>query len=152
MDQSRGTIVNRPLVILGPAIAEPGKSACPLYVSPVQAGWPSPGEDYAEEKINLHKIAVKNPPATFFLRAAGDSMLGCGIHDGDLLVVDRSLDARHNRVVIAALDRGLVIKRLIRRKNRVYLAPANPKYPEIDITTREYVHIWGIVTYVLHKL
>ncbi len=79
-------------------------------------------------------------------------MLGCGIHDGDLLVVDRSLDARHNRVVIAALDRGLVIKRLIRRKNRVYLAPANPKYPEIDITTREYVHIWGIVTYVLHKL
>lgn len=79
-------------------------------------------------------------------------MLGCGIHDGDLLVVDRSVDAVHNRVVIAALDGELLVKRLLRRGKRAYLAPANPDYPEIEITSREYVHIWGVVTFVVHKL
>lgn len=130
----------------------PDAQTAPLYLSPVQAGWPSPAEDYIDQQINLHEMVVKNPPATFFLRAAGDSMLGCGIHDGDLLVVDRSLDATHNRVVIAALDGELLVKRLIRRGRRTFLAPANPDYPEIDISEREYVHIWGIVTYVLHKI
>lgn len=95
---------------------------------------------------------VTNPPATFFLRAAGDSMIGCGIHDGDLLVVDRSRDAGHNRVVIAVIDGELLVKTLRRRGQRTFLAPANPDFPEIDITDREYVHIWGVVTYVVHKL
>lgn len=144
--------MSKALTIVGAACEMTGNEACPIYISPVQAGWPSPAEDYIESRINLHEIAVRNPPATFFLRAAGDSMLGCGIHDGDLLVVDRSLDAQHNRVVIAALDGELLVKKLIRRKNRVYLAPANPDYPEIEITNREYVHIWGVVTYALHKL
>lgn len=124
----------------------------PLYLSPVQAGWPSAAEDYIDEQINLHEIAVRNPAATFFLRASGDSMLGAGIHDGDLLVVDRSAEAAHNRVVIAALDGELLVKRLVRRGHKTWLVPANPDYPEIDITNREYVHIWGVVTYVLHKL
>lgn len=79
-------------------------------------------------------------------------MKGVGINDGDLLVVDRSLNADHNRVVMAAVDNELLVKKISRRKNRVYLVPENPEYPEIDITEREYVHIWGIVTYVLHKL
>lgn len=124
----------------------------PLYLSPVRAGWPSPAEDYIDSQINLHEIVVRNPAATFFLRASGDSMLGVGIHDGDLLVVDRSVDAAHNRVVIAALEGELLVKKLARRENRVFLVPANPDYPEIEISNREYVHIWGVVTYVLHKL
>lgn len=141
------------LTIIGAATAFiPKGQTAPLYLAPVQAGWPSPADDYIDQQINLHELMVRNPPATFFLRAAGDSMLGCGINDGDLLVVDRSLDAGHNRVVIAALDGELLVKRLLRRGNRVYLTPANPEYPEIEITAREYVHIWGVVTYVVHKI
>lgn len=141
------------LTIIGNAVMTvPSRQAQPLYLSAVQAGWPSPADDYIDQQLNLHELAVTNPAATFFLRAAGDSMLGCGIHDGDLLIVDRSADACHNRVVIAALDGELLVKRLLRRGKRVWLAPANPDYPEIEITAREYVHIWGVVTYVLHKL
>lgn len=140
------------LQIIGSAAQSIDGSTCPLYQSPVQAGWPSPAEDYIESRLNLHEIAVKNPASTFFLRAAGESMLGCGIHDGDLLVVDRSLEATHNRVIIASLEGELLVKRLVRRGRAVFLAPANPDYPEIEITNREYVFVWGIVTYVLHKL
>lgn len=143
----------KPLQIVGSAVQSvPGRQKTPLYVSAVQAGWPSPADDYIDQEINLHELVVRNPPATFFLRAAGDSMLGCGIHDGDLLVVDRSLDAAGNRIVIASLDGELLVKRLVRRGARTYLEPANPHYPPIEITNREYVHIWGVVTYVLHKL
>jgi len=105
-----------------------------------------------DRKLDLHEYLVHNRAATFFLRAQGDSMLGAGIHDGDLLIVDRSVEAAHDRVVIAALDGELTVKRLVRRKGRVLLAPENPDYPEFDITEREYVHIWGVVTYVVHKL
>lgn len=145
--------MNAPLTIVGLAADfESAAPRLPLYLSAVQAGWPSPADDYIDQQINLHELAVRNPAATFFLRAAGDSMLGAGIHDGDLLIVDRSVDATHNRVVIAALDGELLVKRLIRRGHRAWLAPANPDFPEIEITSREYVHIWGVVTFVLHKL
>lgn len=141
------------LKFLGSAVdSVPGNQTAPLYLSSVKAGWPSPADDYIDEQINLHEIAVKNPAATFFLQAAGDSMIDAGIHDGDILVVDRSAEARHNRVVIAALDGELLVKFLKQRAGRTWLAPANPDYPNIEITGREYVHIWGVVTYVLHKL
>lgn len=124
----------------------------PLFMSPASCGFPSPADDYVEAHINLHELMVRNPEATFFLKAAGDSMLGVGIHDGDLLLVDRSLDAVNGRTVIAAIDGELLVKKLARRNGKVFLAPANPDYPEIDITFHEYVHIWGVVTWVLHEL
>lgn len=142
-----------PLTLLGPAdAAADGRATCPLYLSPVNAGWPSAAEDYIDGQINLHELIVRNPASTFFLHASGDSMIGVGIHDGDLLVVDRSLEASHNRVVIAALDGELLVKKLCRRDGRVFLQSANPDYPEFDITEREYAHIWGVVSHVLHKL
>ena len=79
-------------------------------------------------------------------------MLNAGIHDGDLLVADRAVEAEHNKVVIAALDGELMAKRLVRRNGSVFLVPENPDYPEFDITNREHVHIWGVVTYAVHKL
>nr|WP_241159365.1 MULTISPECIES: translesion error-prone DNA polymerase V autoproteolytic subunit [unclassified Desulfovibrio] len=127
-------------------------ATCPLFLAPVNAGWPSAAEDYIDGQVNLHELIVRHPAATFFLRAAGDSMLGVGIHDGDLLVVDRSLEASHNRVVIAALDGELLVKKLCRKDGRVLLQPANPDYPEFDITEREYAHIWGVVSHVVHRL
>lgn len=141
------------LTVLGMADANAdGRPTCPLYLFPVNAGWPSAAEDYIDGQINLHELVVRNPAATFFLRASGESMLGVGIHDGDLLVVDRSLEAAHNRVVIAALEGELLVKKLCRREGRVFLQSANPGYPEFDITEREYAHIWGVVSHVVHKL
>ena len=124
----------------------------PLYLAPVEAGFPSPAEDYLDRRLDLHQHLVRNEAATFFLRAHGKSMLGAGIHDGDLLIVDRSVDAVHRKVVIAALDGELTVKRLLRREGRVLLAPENPQFEPIDITESEFVHIWGVVTYVVHKL
>ena len=124
----------------------------PLYLAPVEAGFPSPAEDHLDCKLDLHRHLVRNEAATFFLRAHGESMLGAGIHDGDLLVVDRSVEAAHRKVVIAALEGELTVKRLLRREGRVLLAPENPDFLPIDITESEFVHIWGVVTYVIHKL
>ena len=133
--------------LLGPTASDdPSRPCLPLYLSPVQAGFPSPAEDYSEQRLDLHKHLVKHESATFFLRASGQSMINAGIFDGDLLVVDRAIAAAHNKVVIAALDGELTVKRLVRRNGRVLLAPENPDYPEIDITEHEYIHIWGVVT------
>ena len=141
------------LEVLGTADAVlSDRQGLPLYLTPVAAGFPSPAEDYLDRRLDLHSHLVRNEAATFFLRAHGESMINAGIHDGDLLVVDRAEAAAHNRVVIAALDGELTVKRLVRRGDRVLLAPENPEYPEIDITEHEYVHVWGVVTYVIHKL
>jgi len=141
------------LEVLGPAaVVSPGRVGPPLFLAPVEAGFPSPAEDYLDRRLDLHQHLVRNEAATFFLRAHGESMLGAGIHDGDLLVVDRSLEAGHRKVVIAALEGELTVKRLLRRGGRVLLAPENPQFEPIDITEREFVHIWGVVTYVIHKL
>ena len=128
--------------------ARPGQpQLCPL-----PAGWPSPAENYVEDSLDLHKLAVRNPAATFFMRVTGDSMTGCGIHNGDLVVVDRSRTPASGKVVVAVVDGELTIKRQVKRKNRLYLCPENPAYPEIDITDREETSVWGVVTYVLHQL
>ncbi len=138
--------------IIGQSSDLPEEHVQPLYLSLVQAGFPSPAEEYMDGPLDLHEHLVRHKSATFFLRACGMSMINAGIHDGDLLVVDRIIPAGHNKVVIAALDGELTVKRLVRRNGRVLLVPENPDYPEIDITEHEYVHIWGVVTYVIHKL
>jgi DNA polymerase V len=116
------------LRILGTALLDciPEDQRIPLYLSPVTAGFPPTADDYVDQQINLHELLVHNSAATYFVRAVGDSMLGARVHDGDLLIVDRSAEARSGRVVIAVL-----IKRLIRRKGRVLLAPENPAYLEL---------------------
>ena len=140
------------LKFVGKAAPLEEREGLPLYLSPVQAGFPSPADDYMDGKLDLHKHLVKNESSTFFLHTSVNSMEGAGIFDGGLLVVDRSIEATHNRIVIAALDGELTVKRLIRQRGKVYLAPENPEYPKFDITNREYVHIWGVVTYVVHKV
>ena len=139
-------------LISASAAIQLGRTGLPLYLAPVEAGFPSPAEDYLDRRLDLHQHLVRNEAATFFLRAHGESMLGAGIHDGDLLIVDRSMDAGHRKVVIAALDGELTVKRLLHREGRVLLAPENPHFEPIDITESEFVHIWGVVTYVVHKL
>ena len=137
--------------IFTPADLEEDRAGRP-QLCPIPAGWPSPADNYVEDTLDLHRLAVRNPAATFFMRVIGDSMLGAGIHNGDLLVVDRSRPPTSGKVVVAIVDGELTIKRLVKRKEKTFLCPENPAYPEIDISDREETSIWGVVTYVLHQL
>ena len=139
------------VVIMGIAAPPSSRTGLPLYLSPVKAGFLSPADDFIDRKLDLHEYLVHNEAATFFLRAQGDSMTGAGIHDSDLLIVDRSFEAAHDKSVIAALDGELTVKRFQRVRGKVFLAPENPDYPIFDITEKEYVYIWGMITYVIHK-
>lgn len=122
----------------------------PLLGCHVQAGFPSPADDYLEDIINLNDYLIPRPAATFFLRASGDSMEGVGIRTGDLLVVDKSITARHNQIVIAAVNGELTVKRLHKQKE-VKLMPANPKYLPIIITEDIQLVIWGVVLHIIHS-
>jgi DNA polymerase V len=126
--------------------------ALPLFTCPVSAGFPSPAEDYLDGQLDLNHHLIENPTATFFVRVAGDSMIGAGIHSGDLLVVDRSLEAYDGRVAIAIVDGELLVKRLRWRKGRLYLKAEHPDYPPLLVREEMDFEVWGIVTTVIHPL
>ncbi len=122
-----------------------------LYLSRVQAGFPSPADDYVEKTLDLNEHLITHPAATFFLRVAGDSMIGAGIHNNDILIVDRSLQAKHNSIVIAVLNGELTVKRLKIKKGTYSLVPENPAYAEIIIKEEMEFVVWGVVTSVVHQ-
>ncbi len=124
----------------------------PLFMVPVAAGFPSPAEDYIEGKLDLNKHLIKHPAATFFVRVAGDSMIDAGIHPGDILIVDRSLEPADKKVVIAVINRELTVKRIRMSRGRIYLMPENEKYKPIEIEKEMNFDIWGVVTKVIHPL
>jgi DNA polymerase V len=126
--------------------------ARPLFLAAVSAGFPSPAEDYIEGRLDLNKHLIKHPAATFFVRVAGDSMTGAGIHPGDILVVDRALEPRDASVVIAVVDGELTVKRLSRRDGRLYLVPDNSLYQPLEILEAMEFEVWGVVTSVIHSL
>lgn len=128
------------------------KLALTLYSDPVVAGFPSPATDFMEGKLDLNEHLIQNPAATFFVKVTGDSMTGAGIHTGDLLIVDRSAEIRHGKVIIAVLDGELTVKRLDKQHGQVRLIPENPNYPIITITDQQDFSIWGVVTNVIHAL
>jgi DNA polymerase V len=136
--------------LLGRADAMASSLPLPLYSSAVRAGFPSPADDHLDADLDLHQYVVKRPAATYFVRSEGDSMLGDGIHHGDLLVVDRSLEALPGRIIVICVDGELTVKRLERVGQRTYLRASNPAYPPIPIDSRE-SHVWGVVTHVLHS-
>jgi len=124
----------------------------PLFNCRVSAGFPSPADDYIEQALDLNQLLIQKPAATFFVRAEGDSMIGAGIHNNDILVVDRSLEAVPNKVVICALDGELTVKRLVSKQGRLVLMAENPLYPDIPIHEDIDMTIWGVVTNVIHPL
>ena len=124
----------------------------PLYACAVQAGFPSPADDHMEGKLDLNKHLIKHPTATFFVKAAGESMINAGIYPGDILVVDRSLEARHGKIIIAAVDGELTVKRLHRNNREMYLMPENDAFQPIKIEEGNHVVIWGVVTNVVHEV
>ena len=124
----------------------------PLFSTTVRCGFPSPADDYIEDKLDLNELIIKHPAATFFVRASGHSMKNAGIFDGDLLIVDRSITPEHNHIVIAAIDGELTVKRLKIEHKRAYLAPENNTFKKIPLKKENNVHFWGVVTYVIHAL
>ena len=123
----------------------------PLMATPVAAGFPSPAEQYIESPLDLNELLVHRPAATFFVRAAGDSMTGAGIRPGDILVVDRSLEARDGSIVIACVDNEFTVKFLRSDGERWYLQPANRKYKPITFSEGMELRIFGVVTAVIHQ-
>jgi DNA polymerase V len=118
----------------------------------ISAGFPSPAEDFSENRLSLDDELVKNKEATFYARVSGQSMIGAGLDDNDLLVIDRSLEPTNNKIAVCFLDGEFTVKRLRVDKDDVWLQPENPNYPIIKITADNNFLIWGIVTNVIKKV
>ena len=123
----------------------------PLSQSTVEAGFPSPATEYEEDRLDINDMVVTNPAATFYVRVKGSSMIDAKINDGDILVVDKSLEARHNDIIIAVVDGDFTVKTLYVKDNVVKLVPANPEYPEIILKNAQELNVWGVVSYIIYK-
>jgi len=129
------------------------KLLLPLHLHKVGAGFPSPATDYVEDNVDLNAHLIKNIPSTFLIRVQGKSMNSIEIHDGDLLVVDRSLNPKNFSTVIANVNEELVVKNFVKEKNQSFLTSGSKKLKDkINLTENPEIVIWGIVTYVIHAL
>ena len=124
----------------------------PIALSYISAGFPSPAETHLDKTLDLHEFMVENPASTFFVRVSGDSMIGAGIQTNDILVVDRSREARNNDIIVAILFGEFTVKRWITKNSRAFLQAENPSYPPIEITKDSDFEVWGVVTYAIHTL
>lgn len=123
----------------------------PLFSSKVRAGFPSPADDYIEDRLDLNERYIKDKNATFLIKVEGDSMKDIGIFAGDVLIVDRSITPKNGHIVIAALDGELTVKRLSIKSTGVFLVPENDKYPPILVKEENNIIIWGVVTSAIHE-
>lgn len=124
----------------------------PIVNEDIPAGFPSPAEDFKEIRISLDKELIKNEDATFYARVRGNSMIDANIEDGDLLVIDRSIEARDGKVAICMIDGEFTVKRIKMGKDCLYLMPENEKYKSIKVTDENEFVVWGIVTYVIKEV
>ena len=123
-----------------------------IFEQGISAGFPSPADDFKEVRISLDNELVSNSESTFYARVNGNSMENADISDGDLLIIDRSVEPENNKIGICFLDGEFTVKRIIKRKERIYLKPENKNYKEIEIKDDNELIIWGIVTYVIKKV
>jgi len=124
----------------------------PLYGSKVSAGFPSPADDYIEKQLDLNEHLIKHPSATFFVRVSGNSMIGAGIHENDILVVDKSITPVTGKIVVVAMDGQLTVKRLNKKNEKIFLMPENKEFEPIEVKEGSEVYIWGVVTNVIHSV
>lgn len=121
-------------------------------LSQVSCGFPSPAEDYIETPLDLNELIIQKPSATFFVRAAGDSMIGAGIFDGDLIVIDRSVEVQSGQVVLAVINGEFLLKRFSKTREGIKLLAENPKYKPHEISEGMDFKVWGVATYAIHRL
>jgi DNA polymerase V len=131
--------------------SENASDKCPLFSLSPAAAFSSTSNDTLEDRLNINDYIVKNKTATYFIRVKGDSMIGAGIFDEDILVVDKSKIPSSGKIVIAILNGEFTVKRLIIKSNKVFLQPQNPKYKTIEVTKACDFEIFGVVTFNIHK-
>lgn len=124
----------------------------PLFGHRVRAGFPSPADDYVADTLDLNDHLMPHKEASYLIRARGDSMVGVGIHDDDILVVDKSITAVDGCVVIALLDGQFTVKTLEKKRGKIRLMPANDQFQPIELKDEQELQIWGVVTNVIHSL
>jgi DNA polymerase V len=125
--------------------------ALPLFMERVPCGFPSPAQDYVEQRIDLNKLIVQHPSSTYFVRVSGESMTGAGINDGDMLVVDSALRASHGDIVVASVEGEFTVKRL-QLQPCLQLMPMNRQFKPIAISTEDALEVFGVVTYVIKSV
>jgi DNA polymerase V len=123
----------------------------PLFPTGISAGFPSPADDYIEDRIDLNIELIRNPSSTFFGRVNGDSMINAGIGDGDLIVIDKSIEPRDGSIVVCVIDGEFTVKRFQKINGEILLVPENEKYKAIKITNENDFRVWGTVTYTIKK-
>nr|WP_322113282.1 translesion error-prone DNA polymerase V autoproteolytic subunit [Prosthecochloris sp. SCSIO W1102] len=123
----------------------------PFALSEISAGFPSPADDHLELKLDLNKALIRHPSATFYGRVKGDSMIEAGIGEGDILVIDKSLDPKEGDIAVCFLDGEFTVKRIGKQDGGLCLMPANEKFKPILVTGDSDFLVWGVVTYVIHK-
>lgn len=121
----------------------------PLLENLIPAGFPSPAQGFPSESIDLNKELIAHPAATFCVRVSGNSMIDCGISDGDLLIIDKSLPACDGAIAVCFIDGEFTLKTLSIRQDGLYLKPANPDYPELKVNEESNFQVWGIVSYII---
>ncbi|MGL1890782.1 MAG: translesion error-prone DNA polymerase V autoproteolytic subunit [Spirochaetaceae bacterium] len=123
----------------------------PLLNTPINAGFPSPANDYIESELDFNTYLIKNRSATYALKVQGDSMINAGIFPGDILIVDRSMTPKSNDIIIASIDKEFTVKRFIKNSKGFFLYPENQDYPIIELNREEDFTMWGVVTYTIHN-
>jgi DNA polymerase V len=124
----------------------------PLFVPAISAGFPSPAEDFIDKKLDLNEYLIRNQPATFLVKVNGNSMENAGILDGDILVVDRSLEPSDGKIVIGVIDGEFTVKRILNKSGKFFLQPENDNFKPMEITPEMDFRIWGVVTFAIHKV
>ena len=124
----------------------------PLFLVRIAAGFPSPADDYIEKHLDLNEHLIKHPSATFFLKVEGESMINAGIHNGDILIVDRSLEASDKKIIVAVVNGELTVKRVRKKKGKLFLVPENDDFTPLCVTEEMDFQVWGVVTSVIHKV
>ncbi len=150
VDDLSNILSSKAFTAIGSLLSSNDTINIPLYTSKVEAGFASPADDFIEEYLDLNNLLVKHHEATFFVRVSGKSMIDAGIFPDDILIVDRSITATDGRVVIANVDGDVTVKRLSMRDGKVMLKSENPNYKSIEVTGD--LHIWGVVTSVIHQV
>ncbi|MCL4125259.1 UNVERIFIED_CONTAM: hypothetical protein GTU68_049752 [Idotea baltica] len=123
----------------------------PLFTESIKAGFPSPAEEYIEEKLDLNTHLIRHPEATYFVTVSGDSMVNEGILNNDILIVDRAINPEHGKIIIAIIDGEFTVKKLYRKNNKLLLLAANPKYKAIEIKQDQELISWGVVIHAIHS-